>query len=65
MHHNIFIILPLEGSVDFLMFLLGDQILCLYNSDTLRQNFFRFLRKPVFSGQMGEVHLGAQVYVSL
>lgn len=46
--HNLFIILPLEGSMAFLMFLLGDQIFCLYNSETLRQIFFSLFWENLF-----------------
>lgn len=46
----------------FLKFLLETQILCLYNSETLRQNFFLpLLGKPVFF--FGFVLLVAGMYI--
>lgn len=62
MHHNIFIILPLEGSMAYLIFLSGDHILGPGNSEAETYFFFPLLRKPiVLRGR--EVHLGIQVHV--
>lgn len=52
--HNIFIILPLEGSMAFLIFLSGDHILGLCNSETETHFFFPFVEKAYcFEGKGG------------
>lgn len=54
MHHNIFIILPLEGSMAYLIFLSGDHILGPGNSEAETYFFFSFVEKAYcFEGKGG------------